>query len=112
MLGTKIENREDLNPQETSEWLEALEGLLEEGGKERAAYLLERLSDRAAQHGITRPRKLTTPYVNTIPVEEEVPYPGNRALERQIKSIIRWNAMAMVVRANKSDAGIGGHIST
>ncbi len=112
MLGTKIENIEDVNPQETSEWLEALEGLVEEGGKERVAYLLDRLRDRAAQHGITRPRMLTTPYVNTIPVEDETPYPGDRALERQIKSLIRWNAVAMVVRANKSDAGIGGHIST
>ena len=112
MLETKIERSQDVNPQETAEWLEALEGLVEEGGKERASYLLDRLSDRAAQHGITRPRKLTTPYINTIPVEEEVPYPGNRALERQIKSLVRWNAMAMVVRANKSDAGIGGHIST
>jgi pyruvate dehydrogenase E1 component len=112
MLETKIENSEDVNPQETSEWLEALEGLVEEGGTERAAYLLDRLSDRAAQHGITRPQKLTTPYINTIPVEEEVPYPGDRAIERQIKSAIRWNAMAMVVRANKEDPGIGGHIST
>ncbi len=103
---------EDLNPQETSEWLEALDGVVEEGGSERASYLLDRLRERAAMYGITRPQKLTTPYINTIPVEEEVPYPGDRAIERRIKSLIRWNAMAMVVRANKHDPGIGGHIST
>ena len=112
MLGTKIDTGEDLNPQETSEWLEALDGVVEEGGTERASYLLDRLIDRAAQFGATRPMKVTTPYINTIPVDEELPYPGNRDIERRIKSLIRWNAMAMVVRANKHDPGIGGHIST
>ncbi len=112
MLGTKVDTGEDLNPQETSEWLEALDGVVEEDGPERASYLLDRLTGRAALYGATRPIKLTTPYVNTIPVEEEVPYPGNREIERRIKSLIRWNAMAMVVRANKHDPGIGGHIST
>ncbi|HTS49361.1 MAG TPA: pyruvate dehydrogenase (acetyl-transferring), homodimeric type [Bryobacteraceae bacterium] len=112
MLGTKVDTGEDLNPQETSEWLEALDGVVEEDGPERASYLLDRLVDRAARFGAGRPLKVTTPYVNTIPVEEEVPYPGNREIERRIKSLIRWNAMAMVVRANKHDPGIGGHIST
>ena len=112
MLGTKVDTGEDLNPQETSEWLEALEGVVEEEGSERASYLLGRLIDRAAEHGVARPMRLTTPYINTIPVEEEVPYPGDRAIERRIKSLNRWNAMAMVVRANKHDPGIGGHIST
>src|SRR5579872_7454698 len=112
MLGTKVDAGEDLNPQETSEWLEALDGVVEEDGPERASYLLDRLVDRAARFGATRPLKVTTPYVNTIPIEEEVPYPGNREIERRIKSLIRWNAMAMVVRANKHDPGIGGHIST
>ena len=112
MLGTKLDTGEDLNPQETSEWLEALDGVVEEGGSQRATYLLDRLSERAALYGVSRSQKLTTPYINTIPVEEEVPYPGDRAIERRIKSLIRWNAMAMVVRANKHDPGIGGHIST
>jgi len=112
MLGTKVPIDQDLNPDETSEWLLALDGVVEEGGSERANYLLDRLIDRAAQYGITRSQRLTTPYINTIPVEEEVSYPGDRALERRIKSLIRWNAMAMVVRANKHDPGIGGHIST
>jgi len=112
MLGTKLETGEDLNPQETSEWLEALDGVVEEHGIERASYLLDRLVDRTARLGAPRISKVTTPYINSIPVEDEVPYPGDRAIERRIKSLIRWNAMAMVVRANKHDSGIGGHIST
>jgi pyruvate dehydrogenase E1 component len=112
MLGTKVDSTEDLNPQETSEWLQALEGVVEEDGLERASYLLDRLMDHAALHGVARTQKLTTPYINTIPKEDEVPYPGDRLIERRIKSLIRWNAMAMVVRANKHDPGIGGHIST
>jgi pyruvate dehydrogenase E1 component len=112
MLGTKVDTPTDINPQETNEWLEALDGVVEEGGAERASYLLERLVDRAAVYGIESPHKLNTPYVNTIPAEEEEPYPGDRAIERRIKSLIRWNAMAMVVQANKHDAGIGGHIAT
>ena len=112
MLATKLVTSEDPNTEETSEWLEALDGVVEEGGAERAAYLLSRLIDRAALYGAHPPSGLKTPYINTIPVDEEVPYPGDRALERRIKSLIRWNAMAMVVRANKHDPGIGGHIST
>src|SRR5580658_8204719 len=112
MLETKVELHSDANPQETTEWLESLDSVLEDGGSERASFLLARLIDHAALYGIQSPHKLTTPYINTIPVEEEVPYPGDRAIERRIKSLIRWNAMAMVVRANKHDPGIGGHIST
>src|SRR6516164_5971543 len=112
MLTTKIEAPEDLNPTETHEWLEALDEILDQGGTERASYLLQRLLDHAAAFGATSPLKLNTPYMNSIPVEEEVPYPGDRAIERRIKSLIRWNAMAMVVRANKYDPNIGGHIST
>ena len=105
MLETKVESSADANPQETSEWLESLDSVVEEGGSERASFLLRRLIDHAALYGIQTPHKLTTPYINTIPVEEEVPYPGDRAIERRIKSLIRWNAMAMVVRANKHDPG-------
>ncbi len=102
----------DGNPQETAEWLEALEQVVEEGGAGRANYLLAKLLDRAAQFGVSAAGPINTRYINTIPASEEVPYPGDRAMERKIKSLIRWNAAAMVVRANKYDANIGGHIST
>ncbi|MBM3814715.1 MAG: pyruvate dehydrogenase (acetyl-transferring), homodimeric type [Acidimicrobiia bacterium] len=112
MLKPKTEVPEDFNNVETQEWIEALEQVIEEAGPDRARFLLNKLADRACLLGVSSPVKLTTPYVNTIPVEEEVPFPGNRAIERRIKSLTRWNAMAMVVRANKYDDGIGGHIST
>ncbi|MGI8742947.1 MAG: pyruvate dehydrogenase (acetyl-transferring), homodimeric type [Bryobacteraceae bacterium] len=102
----------DVNPQETSEWLESLDEIIDQSGTERATFLLDKLLNRASEFGATTSAKINTPYINTIPVDQEVPYPGDRAIERQIKSLIRWNAMAMVVRANKYDAGIGGHIST
>ncbi len=112
MLKTKEERHADLNPQETSEWLEALEQVVDEEGPDRASYLLQKLLDRAGEFGVSAPQEINTPYLNTIPAHEEVPYPGDRALERRIKSLIRWNAAAMVVRANKYDPNIGGHIST
>ncbi len=112
MLKTKEERQTDLNPQETSEWLEALDQIVDEAGPDRAAYLLTQLLDRAAASGVPAAGRINTPYLNTIPVQEEVPYPGDRKLERSIKSLIRWNAAAMVVRANKYDPNIGGHIST
>lgn len=112
MLKSKLESREDLNPQETAEWIEALDQIVDEAGPDRAAYLLRKLRDRAVSFGASGIDRFTTPYFNTIPAEMEVPYPGDRAIERRIKSFIRWNAMAMVTRANKYDNGIGGHIST
>ena len=102
----------DLNPQETQEWLESLDQVIDDGGPDRARYLMERLAAHARSSGAELPIHLNTPYINTIRVEDEVPYPGDRAMERRIKSLIRWNAMAMVVRQNKYDPGIGGHIST
>ena len=102
----------DLNPQETSEWLESIDQVLDEAGPDRAAYLLEQITEHARRNGADLPTHLNTPYINTIPPQEEVPYPGDRAIERRIKSLLRWNAMAMVVRQNKYDPGIGGHIST
>jgi pyruvate dehydrogenase E1 component len=102
----------DLDPQETAEWLESLDQIIDDAGPDRAAFLLERLTERARTGGADLPIHANTPYVNTIRPEDEVPYPGDRAMERRIKSLIRWNAMAMVVRQNKYDAGIGGHIST
>ncbi|MGH9570715.1 MAG: pyruvate dehydrogenase (acetyl-transferring), homodimeric type, partial [Candidatus Angelobacter sp.] len=98
--------------QEVSEWLEAFEQVVSEEGPEQGARLLEALSRRARETGVEVPGQLNTPYINTIPAEEEVAYPGDRAMERRIKSLIRWNAMAMVHHQNKRDPGIGGHIST
>src|SRR6266852_2597673 len=112
MPETKPIAHADKNPQETQEWLEALEDIIAEAGLERAAFVLRRLTERASRHGVRANGNLNTPYINTIPVQDEVPYPGDRAMELRIKSLIRWNALAMVVRANKHDEGIGGHIST
>ncbi len=112
MLKRKRETSTDLNPQETAEWIEALDEVIDASGPDRAQFLLERLTGRAATMGVPASRGINTPYLNTIPAEEETPIPGNRALERRIKSLVRWNALAMVVRANKYDDGIGGHIST
>ena len=102
----------DLDPQETAEWMEALDQVVDEAGPDRAAYLLEQLAERVRLNGAAPQSLLNSAYINTIPPEDEVPYPGDRAMERRIKSLLRWNAMAMVVRQNKYDAGIGGHIST
>jgi pyruvate dehydrogenase E1 component len=102
----------DHDPQETSEWLEAWNQILSEDEPERAAYLLKLLADQARVKGVKTPIQFNTPYCNTIHPAEEVPYPGDLEIERRIKSIIRWNAMAMVVGQNKKDAGIGGHIAT
>ena len=102
----------DADPAETKEWLDSLEYVIESRGPERAAFLLQTLRNRAKQQGVELPLSTVTPYINTIPATEQSPFPGNREIERRIKSIIRWNAMAMVVRANKQFDGIGGHIST
>ncbi len=102
----------DTDPQETREWLEALEYVISSGGCERGAFLLEKLKERAFRCGVRFVSSATTPYVNTIPADRQPEYPGDRAVERRIKSLIRWNAMAMVVRANRESSGIGGHIST
>ncbi|MYD79152.1 MAG: pyruvate dehydrogenase (acetyl-transferring), homodimeric type [Gammaproteobacteria bacterium] len=102
----------DQNPQETQEWLDALEDVLEHEGCERASYLLSKLSSRIARTGAPLPFLTTTPYRNTIPVSREAMKPGDDHIERQIRSLIRWNALAMVVRANRRDGDLGGHIST
>ncbi|HZS28653.1 MAG TPA: pyruvate dehydrogenase (acetyl-transferring), homodimeric type [Candidatus Angelobacter sp.] len=98
--------------EEIMEWIEAFDEVVEEEGPGQGTRLLDALTKRARQAGVDVPVQLNTPYINTILVEEEVPYPGDRAMERRIKSLIRWNAMAMVHRQNKKDPGIGGHIST
>jgi pyruvate dehydrogenase E1 component len=112
MHQTLTERPVDLDPRETAEWLEALDQIVEGTGPDRAAFLLEQLADRARRNGVEVPLRRTTDYVNTIPTERESPYPGDRALERRIKSLARWNAMAMVSHQNKYDDGIGGHIAT
>jgi pyruvate dehydrogenase E1 component len=106
------EERSTLNDVEMREWLESLEYVLASGGDERVREILERLELHAVRQGVDMPFTARTPYVNTIPVEAQPEYPGDRAMERRIRNVIRWNAMAMVVRANKLSDGIGGHIST
>jgi pyruvate dehydrogenase E1 component len=97
---------------EVAEWIEAFDDVVASEGPEQGAELLSAIRQRAREAGISTPSELITSYVNTIPSHEEVPYPGNRPLERRIESLIRWNAMAMVHGQNKKDPGIGGHIST
>ena len=105
-------DKKDIDPQETQEWIESLEDELEEHGFERTRYLLEKLVDYASSKGARLPFNTNTPFINTISTNQEPHFVGNREIERKIKSIIRWNAMAMVVSANTNSPGIGGHIST
>ena len=102
----------DLDPEETREWLESIEYVLREEGPERAHYLLERLIDHTRRSGAYLPFRPNTAYVNTIAVGAQPEYPGDRALERRIEAFIRWNAMAMVVLANRKSSEYGGHISS
>jgi|RhiMethySRZTD1v2_1073278.scaffolds.fasta_scaffold05474_11 pyruvate dehydrogenase E1 component len=97
---------------ETREWLDSLDYVLQQGDKNRVVRLLEALRARARISGVRVPFAATTPYINTIAPQEQVAMPGDRALERRAKSLVRWNALAMVVRANRESDGIGGHIST
>ncbi|MDX9760319.1 MAG: pyruvate dehydrogenase (acetyl-transferring), homodimeric type [Bacteroidota bacterium] len=97
---------------ETEEWIASLDYVLANGGQERVQRLLQDLQHYAYKNGVRMPFTANTPYINSIPAEAQPSYPGSRTLERRIKSLIRWNAMAMVVRANRKEAGIGGHIST
>jgi pyruvate dehydrogenase E1 component len=102
----------DRDPEETREWIESLEAVIQQGGPERAQYLLKRLLDSARRHRVVPVGPLTTDYVNTIPREEEPPFPGDEMMEKRIRRIVRWNAVAMVHRANVKFPGIGGHLST
>ncbi len=108
-----IENEfTELESIETREWIESLDYVIEQHDPRRVRNLLESLREHAQAAGIKIPPAINTPYINTIPVEEQPPFPGDIEIERRIKSLVRWNAMAMVVRANKAEDGIGGHIST
>jgi len=102
----------DIDPLETQDWLDSLSALIDEKGLNRAHYIIEKLINHSRSQGIKIPYSANTEYTNTISLAKQEPYPGNRLLERRIKSIIRWNAMAMVVRANRNKHGIGGHISS
>jgi pyruvate dehydrogenase E1 component len=102
----------DIDPTETREWLDALEGVIEVEGPERARYLLERVLDSARRKGAPVPYSANTPYLNTIPPEREDRHPGDRAIEHRIRSFIRWNALAIVLRANKHSSELGGHIAS
>lgn len=104
--------QDDLDPIETSEWLEALESVIENEGVERAKFLLRQLAEKARKLGSDLPYSVNTPYCNTIPVDQEVRMPGDLFMERRIRSLIRWNAMAMVLRANMRPGDLGGHISS
>lgn len=101
-----------IDPNEMEEWFESLEDVLHRYGPKRLQELLINLQERAYLRGVTLPFTANTPYINTISLDDQPAYPGNLELERRIKSIIRWNAMAMVVKANRNHDGIGGHIST
>ncbi|MAA70214.1 MAG: pyruvate dehydrogenase (acetyl-transferring), homodimeric type [Bermanella sp.] len=103
---------QDQDPTETKEWLDSIDSIIREEGIERARYILERLSERATRNGLPLPYSFVTPYRNTIPVSEEAKMPGDLFLERRIRSLIRWNALAMVVRANQTGDDLGGHISS
>ena len=102
----------DDDASETREWLDALEAVLELEGPERAHFLLEALIDKARREGAHIPYSANTAYLNTIPPHQEEPLPGDAAIEERIRSYIRWNAMAMVVRANRGDGDLGGHIAS
>jgi pyruvate dehydrogenase E1 component len=102
----------DVDPQETGEWLDSLDSVIDAGGRSRARYLLARLMERAREQGVGVPAMVSTDYINTIPPEQEPWFPGDETLERRIRAYIRWNAMAMVDRSNHRFDGLGGHLST
>jgi len=112
MRNTAPTDAAEIDALETREWLESLDYVLKAGGPQRVSQLLRQLGDHASQQGVKLPFTANTPYVNTIPVGDQPPFPGSREIERRIKSLVRWNALAMVVKANKAEDGIGGHIST
>jgi len=102
----------DIDPEETREWLDSLDAVVDVRGKARARYLIARLMERAREQGVGVPSMVSTPYINTIPPDEEPWFPGDEYLERRIRACIRWNAVVMVDRANHRFEGLGGHLST
>ncbi len=102
----------DVDPIETQDWLESLDSLIREEGVERAQFIIEQVMSQARNNGVAIQSGVTTPYINTIPASEQPAYPGDHAIERRIRSAVRWNAIAMVLRSQKKDLDLGGHIST
>ena len=105
-------SKDDIDPLETNEWIESLNSVIENDGASRASYLLNKVIDQAYKAGLVLPDTRTTPYINTIPPEAEVKSPGDQNIEKKIRAYIRWNAAAMVVKANKKSSELGGHIGT
>src|SRR2546421_198477 len=102
----------DVDPEETQEWIDSLSAVVDAQGKTRARFLMSKLLERARELQVGHPATVSTPYVNTIPPEQEPWFPGDEHIERRIRAYIRWNAAVMVVKANKHADGIGGHLST
>ncbi|HBX78747.1 MAG TPA: pyruvate dehydrogenase (acetyl-transferring), homodimeric type, partial [Acidimicrobiaceae bacterium] len=107
-----IQQLPDIDPTETAEWIDSLKAVVEHRGKARGSYLLSLLLNEGELLGLPGPKSVSTPYVNTIPVDAQPWFPGDVQCERRIRTFIRWNAVAMVVRANHHSEGIGGHLST
>jgi pyruvate dehydrogenase E1 component len=101
-----------VNDPELKEWLDALQNIIDEEGNDRASLILGKLASKLTESGTIPNYNLTTPFRNSIPVNEEAKMPGDLFMERKIRSLIRWNALAMVLRANKSSDDLGGHIAT
>ncbi len=110
-MAIEVEN-DGLEVVESREWLDSMDYVLRYRGKDQAVSLLRQLELHCKQAGVDIPFTATTPYINSIPADEQAPFPGSQEIERRIKSLVRWNALAMVVRANRESEGIGGHIST
>jgi pyruvate dehydrogenase E1 component len=102
----------DIDPGQTQEWLDSLDAVVDAHGKSRARFLMSKLLERARELQVGAPASVSTPYVNTIPAEEEPWFPGDEYLERRVRAYIRWNAAVMVIKANKHAEGIGGHLAT
>ena len=105
-------NGSDIDPTETQEWLDSLTAVISKDGSDRAHYILKKLIDETYKEGVNKPLTRNTPYINTITPENEAKSPGDQNIERKIRSLIRWNAAAMVVKANKKNPELGGHIGT
>ena len=103
---------QELDPIETKEWLDAFDAIVESEGAERATFLLRKLLDHARMMRVPMPPVLNTPYANTISLADQPQFPGNPEIEARISALVRWNALAMVVRANRANSEIGGHIAT
>ena len=105
-------SKDDIDPIETNEWIDSLNSVIENDGSSRASYLLNKVIDQAYKSGLVLPDTRTTPYINTIPPEAEAKSAGDQNIEKKIRAYIRWNAAAMVVKANKKSPELGGHIGT